>query len=65
MELVIIKTIQVLLENGDKDMASSGINFNGKVAVLNVNSMETYAGLFKIKMEIVLSINSIQILIRI
>ncbi|MBK3519517.1 T9SS type A sorting domain-containing protein [Carboxylicivirga marina] len=34
-----------LTEDGHQNMASTGIDFNGKVAVLNVNSMESYAGL--------------------
>ncbi|TLX74327.1 T9SS type A sorting domain-containing protein [Labilibacter sediminis] len=33
-----------LTEDGHQDMAATGIDFNGKVAVLNVNSMESYAG---------------------
>lgn len=36
-----------LRENGAQNMAATGIDFNGKVAVLNVNSMETYAGIIK------------------
>lgn len=33
-----------LTEDGHQNMAATGIDFNGKVAVLNVNSMESYAG---------------------
>ena len=33
-----------LTEDGHQNMATTGIDFNGKVAVLNVNSMESYAG---------------------
>ena len=32
-------------ENGEKGMAATGIDFNGKMGVLNVNSMESYAGI--------------------
>ena len=34
-------------EDGAQDMAATNIDFNGKVAVLNVNSMESYAGFVK------------------
>ena len=36
-----------LTENGRQNMAATGIDFNGKIAVLNVNSMESYSGFIK------------------
>lgn len=33
-----------LTDNGARDMAGQGVDFNGKIAVLNVNSMSTFAG---------------------